>query len=134
MSPLLIFIIVSAFILSFLVAARVFEERKGRNIWKSLGMGGLLAWLERSFETIADNISHFDAKNIAEYVKNTWHVLKIFYIALQRLATEKIAQDRFTPSENGNKAASFYLKSIKEHKEKVHDTYSPSTDMEDKVE
>ena len=131
---LLILTITSAIFLFAMVLARIFEARTGKNIWRSIGFGAVLNSLEKFFEKVARDLSQFDAKNIAEYLKNTWHVLNVFYHALQRLATEKITENRFVPPTNGNKAASFYLKTIKEHKEKVHDSFVLSDNEEDKIE
>ena len=128
---LLTLIIVSSLVLTILVIARIYESKKGRNIWHTVGLSGTLNWLEKKFSNIADNVAHFDSKNIAEYIKNTWHILTVFYHALQRLATEKITENRAVPPSNGNKAASFYLKSIKEHKEKTH---LEESDIEGKLE
>lgn len=115
---LLVTILVSSAILAGLILARVYEIKSGKNVWRMLGLAGALTALERYFSKAIDRVSNFDSKNIAEHLKNMWRVLKVFYFALQRLATEKVAQDRQTASQNGNRAASFYLKEIKEHKEK----------------
>ncbi len=113
-------ILISASILGALIVAKLYENRTGLSMWQKFKIERYRHKLEKNSSSVLTWWRTFEVGHIFPYLKETWFVLRQFYTAVQKLTVEKFEKiGSGSASYNGNKAASFYLKSIKEHKDKV---------------
>lgn len=116
-----IIIIISALAIIGLVGFKMYELRSGRTVWRKLGLEKLANWIEDRAEKIQFGLHKWDSSNVSYYVRESGLILLQFYRALQRISAERFAAiSNPEPQDHGNRAASFYLKNIKEHKDRVH--------------
>ena len=113
-------ILISAGLLGALIMAKIYENKTGRSMWQKFRIEELRHKLEKKFSAILEWFHAFEIKHIYSYLGETWFVLKQFYGAVQKLTVERFEKiGSGNATYNGNKAASFYLKTIKEHKDKA---------------
>jgi hypothetical protein len=120
---LLFVILLSIVAIIIIIASRRHEDKTGRSYWSFFGADGLLRKMDAKLSNIWKALSVFQAKNLIVYMRRTGEVLKNFYIALQKVTARKIAAiGNPSVTDHGNRAASFYLKNIKEHKDNQIDS------------
>lgn len=112
-------ILISAVILGSLIVAKFYENKTGNSVWKMFKIEDFKHRLEKSSSEFILKVRAFEAKHIMLHLSEVWFVLKQFYQAVQKLTVERFERIGTGGTYNGNKAASFYLKTIKEHKDKT---------------
>jgi hypothetical protein len=122
--------LISLLSLTVMVLFKLYEDRSGRSIWSVLGMGAIYHWMEKRILQGLHKLQEFDSKILIDKIKESGLVLMNFYFAVQRIISQKLfSRAPSMPDNSGNKAASFYLKTIKEHKERTnHDIVTVEVD------
>jgi hypothetical protein len=101
-----------------MVLMKLYEQRVGQSIWQKFGLDGLRRRLEINVHKLIKISSMINARNFKLLFFAIWRQLKKFYQLIQEKTALRISKiGRPSADSHNNKAASFYLKNIKEHKE-----------------